>query len=245
MKAKRKAQGELAAASNEQAKVDLAKKVSRSAMEYFRDTPPDFNQTADVELCVDGERLPAHSQFLANQSRFMLKLFEDLETSFSKTAKFVVPEQTLATFKAEDVRLFLEQVYDFSNKPLKSAEEAHQLSLLAELFDSPKLRKRCVCYLEDNASSFLIAQVHENGCLKWLLFAEKYGISQLLQECVDFTADNYDDVKGDGRMKELRSNTLVKILDCMHVHTADVTLRLEASLKSQAQLQKQVNCGYY
>ena len=69
--------------------------------------PPEFVRNADVELCVSGKRLPAHSQFLASQLRFMAMMFEDLAVSSSKADKFVVSEETLERFTAEGIMRFL------------------------------------------------------------------------------------------------------------------------------------------
>ena len=58
------------------------------------DMPLEFVKSADVELGIGGNGLPAHSQFLPSQSRFMAKMFEDLDVSFSRSDKFTVSRRS-------------------------------------------------------------------------------------------------------------------------------------------------------
>ena len=83
---------------------------------------------------------------------------------------------------------FLSQVYNYGNEPIQTATQAYELFLLAELFDADKLRRSCSTFLSDNAHTILLANVLEEGALKWLLFAEKYGIAQLRAACIGFVS---------------------------------------------------------
>ena len=69
-----KAAKRMAADASEDQQVSRAEGLVAPVEGYFRDMPPEFIRSADVELCVSGKRLPAHSQFLASQSRFMAKM---------------------------------------------------------------------------------------------------------------------------------------------------------------------------
>lgn len=194
---------------------DPAKPQASSVEGYFQDMPSEFIEIADVELCIGGKRLPAHSQFLASQSRFMAKMFEDLQVFPSKTERFIVPEEILAGFTISDVVRFLSQVYNFGNQPIRSATEAHQLFLLAELFGSEKLKKSCTTFLSCNANTFLQANVMEEGVLKWFLFAEKYDLALLRQTCITFVAANYQSIKADERLKLLPSSALLGVMSLL------------------------------
>ncbi|KAK9866046.1 hypothetical protein WJX84_008175 [Apatococcus fuscideae] len=74
---------------------------------YFEFAPEGFVDSADVILEVEGQRLPAHSQFLASQSRFMDNMVKDLGGNFSRSEQIIVPASMLSNYKAQDVQAFL------------------------------------------------------------------------------------------------------------------------------------------
>ena len=182
---------------------------------YFEFAPEGFVDSADVILEVEGQRLPAHSQFLASQSRFMDNMVKDLGGNFSRSEQIIVPASMLSNYKAQDVQAFLCQVYSFSSKPPNSAEEAYHLFHLADLFDSPKLMKGCVDYLDAQPNGMFKATTDGEGVLKWAVLAERFGFRDLGQRAIKYIAENYVVLESDARLSDLSTASLLMLTQCL------------------------------
>lgn len=185
-----------------------------TAFPYFKFAPEGFADTADVKLVVGGQSLPAHSQFLASQSRFIHNMLQDLSIcgmGGTEKEQLVIPASMLSDFTVQDVQTFLCQVYNFSNQEPRSVAEAHQLLKLADRFDSVKLLKSCADYLRLRQNVLFQATTKEEGALKWALLAEEHGFDDILREALKFIASNYAILQSDSRLGQLRSTTLLQL----------------------------------
>lgn len=136
--------------------------------EYFQHCPEGFAETADVLLVVGNEELPAHSQFLASQSRFFNNMLADLNHRdpsrhiAADHARLRTPPELLSRYSKPDVVAFLQQVYAFGQLDIRSCEQAYALFQFADIFDSPALMAKCCSYLE-KTSNFLQATTGRSG----------------------------------------------------------------------------------
>ncbi|KAK9833913.1 hypothetical protein WJX74_009780 [Apatococcus lobatus] len=178
---------------------------------YFESAPPGFADSADVILEVEDERLPAHSQFLASQSRFMTNILKDLGNSVSRSEQIVVPAAMLTAFKVQDIQSFLCQVYNFNSLPPQSAEEAQQLFRLADLFDSPKLMERCVDYLAAQPEGMFKPTTEETGVLKWAIVSERYALHDLEDQAISYIAQQFKLLHQDARLSQLSARSLLRL----------------------------------
>lgn len=186
-------------------------KYRMTVFPYFESAPHGFAESADTVLEVEDQRLPAHSQFLASQSRFMSNMLKDLGSSLSRAEQIVVPAAMLSSFKVQDVVHFLSHVYNFCNEKPQSAEEAYQVFRLADLFDSPKLMKVCVDYLGAQPNGMLKPTIEESGALKWALLSEQYALQELQDQSIAFIAQNFDVLQYDTRLGQLSRESLLKL----------------------------------
>ena len=112
----------------------MTRSVCRDEGASYVDLWPDnFIDLADVYLVVEGEKLPAHSQFLASTSAVMHKLLHDCP-AYSKQQPLVL-QDAVKDYGAADMQTFLQHVY--TNKKVAKAEEAVQLLMAADRFDCP------------------------------------------------------------------------------------------------------------
>ena len=203
---------------------------------HFLGAPVEFCNNADVEFHADTKILPAHSQILASRSHFLAKMFQDLKISFSRSSKFVVPEETLAGFTSAHLEQFLVRVYRADPPPIRSPMEAYELYRLADLFDSPTVRAAGSSYLVANAGSFLQATPAEPGVLKWFLIAEKYGMAELSKACLVFTAKHYGRLLPDARLQLLPSSTLIKLTSLIYLRIPSSQREVSANQVSEPQV---------
>ena len=194
-----------------------------ASLPYFAFAPDGFADTADVILEVESQRLPAHSQFLASQSKFMHNILQDLGRSrktFTDEEQLVIPASMLSDFTAQDVEAFLCQVYDFSHNQPRTVAQAHQLFRLADRFDSTKLLKRCVDFLCSQHDALFKPTTQEDGALKWALLAEQYGLDEILERVLKYIACNFCILQSDPRLGQLRAATLLQLAQQLHVMTS-------------------------
>ncbi len=179
--------------------------VGMTSHTWFELVTGGFEESADVVLEVEGQSLPAHSQFLASQSHFFQNMLKDLSNDLRPSQKIIVPASMLSSFKLQDVTTFLHQVYNCCSKAPESGAEAHELYRLADCFDAPKLMKNCLDYLMAQIEADLLfkGSTEEDGVLKWVLFAKQYGLADLEREAIAFIVNGFADVSSDDRLPDL------------------------------------------
>ena len=107
-------------------------------------------------------------------------------------------------------------------QPISSTRLGVELLALAEHFDSPKLRTACGNFLERSAGSSLedktiaFGDCADSGhVVKWLLFAEKNGLSLFCEACITFTAQQWGKIRDDQRVLQLSTNTMVEVINAL------------------------------
>ena len=178
---------------------------------YFEFTLAGFAGTADVLLEVEGQNLPAHSQFLACQSQFMHNMLQDLsEPQRACTAQhlLVIPADMLSAFSISDLQAFLCQIYNFSRRQPSSMEEAYQLFKLADQSNSPRLMQFCADYLDAQPDSIFQNTTEEAGALKIALLADKHGLDDLLTRAIRYIAKNFGALQSDFHLHNYNQHRL-------------------------------------
>ena len=162
-------------ASNYGNRQDCAKAQALPVENYFQDMRREFVDIADVELCIGGKRLPAHSQFLASQSRFMARMIEDLQVLLAKPTSSLflrrplgflsvtlcaswVRSTTSATIKLSQPQRHTSSFCWQSCLILKSSRSPAQLSCQAmqTLFCRPMFWRRGFLFAEKDDLAFFV-----------------------------------------------------------------------------------------
>lgn len=178
-------------------------------LKYIEDLPQDFIESADVIFTIADKKYPAHSQILRMQSKIISDLINSIGNDIINSKNpFIISQDMLSNFTPEDVELFLSQIYNFSNTPIISEDQAHKLFVIADMFESSKIMKRCVNYFSSNDKDFL--QI--NNIFKWMDISEKFNIENLKTHCMRFIAENYLILNNEDISKNVSKNTYNKIL---------------------------------
>ena len=183
---------------------------------HLASCPDNFEDFADVVFVVGGQRLPAHSQYLAATSKLMQTLLHDAHT-FSKQQPLILDQQ-LRAFSQEDLQTFVVHVY--LNPEVDSAAAAEALLEVADLFDASKLMEKAVAYLEENSVEFCSVEsifASPDDILHWLMLAEYYKLPSLLKRCANHAAICYRDVCTHPNFDQLEGTALKAILQGMHL----------------------------
>ncbi len=184
---------------------------------WFELASAGFQESADVSLEVEGQLLPAHSQFLAYQSRFFENMLKDLGDELRPAETIKVPASMLSSFTRQDVEAFLCQVYNCCSRAPESVEQAHEMYRLADCFDAPKLMKTCVDYLMAQSDGLFKDSSEEDGVLKWVLLAQQYGLADLQRRAVAFIVNSSCNLPSDARLPELSPAVLLQLVQAYSV----------------------------
>lgn len=110
--------------------------------DYIQDLSQDFIESADVIFEIDGKKYPAHSQILRMQSKIISNLINSIGNDvINSNNPFIISQEMLSNFTKEDIESFLSQIYNFSNEPIVSEDQAHKLFVIADMFESSKIMK--------------------------------------------------------------------------------------------------------
>lgn len=180
---------------------------------HLASCPDTFEDLADVLFVVGGQRMPAHSQFLAAASKMMQSLMSDSQT-FSKEQPLVLDQQ-LQGFSEADLQTFLNHVY--LNSEIASPAAADAILKLADLFDASKLMEKAITYLEEVPGGNMFAT--SDDVMHWLLLAERFKLASFLMRCANHAAIRYKDVCGDPRFKQLGPAALQAIVQGVYLLT--------------------------
>ena len=180
-------------------------------LSYLGNCLPGFADLADVLLQVDGKRLPAHSQFLASQSRLFEGLLQDTDGTFCKRAPLVI-STPLQHYREIDVLTFLRHIY--KDQQLQSEQEAWELLPIADQFDSPSLTEKAVTVIEAAQGTSLFSNANNNkDVFDWWHLAERFNLHSFKSRCVQAVAQRFEMMQHDKRMLELQPQAAV---DLMH-----------------------------
>lgn len=172
-----------------------------------------FEDFEDVLFVVGGQRLPAHSQYLASHSKLMQTLLRDSQ-AFSRDQPLVLDQQ-LQGFSPEDLQTFINHVY--LSSLIKSSAEALALLRVADLFDASKLMGVAVSYLETASGDDMFST--NEGIVRWLLLAERFDMPAFLKKCANHAAIHYQDVSADPSFNQLGVAALKAVLKSVHMLT--------------------------
>ena len=182
---------------------------------HLKECPENFEDFSDIIMVVGGQRIPAHSQYLAGHSKLMQNLMRD-SLPFSKVKPLILDQQ-LQGFAACDLQSFLNQVY--LSPVITSATEAHALLRLADFFEAAKLMAKAVAYLEEAATDDLSAS--DDAVLTWLLLAERFNLKSVMKRSSNLAAIQYAKVCQDARFSQLGVAALKAVVANLHT-LADV-----------------------
>ena len=181
-----------------------------SRWSYLVSCPDNFEDFADVVFVIGNERMPAHSQYLAGQSKLMQNLMREA-SAFSKDRPLVLDHQ-LQSFAIEDLRTFLNHVYVSS--AIGSASEAYALIKVADMFDATKLMTKAITYLEKESDDLLVSK---ESIVRWLLLAERFALASFMTKCANQAALMYSEVKTDAQFNELGPSALKAVMEGLHL----------------------------
>ena len=188
--------------------------VSRpNDLSYLGNCPPGFADLADVLLQVDDKQLPAHSQFLASQSRLFEGLLRDTGGTFCKREPLVI-STPLQSYRKIDVLTFLRHVY--KDQQLQSEQEAWELLPIADQFDSPSLTEKAVTVIEAAQGTSLFSNANNNkDVLDWWHLAERFNLHSFKSRCVRAVAQRFEVMQHDKRMLELQPQAAVDLMQAI------------------------------
>ncbi len=180
-------------------------------LSYLGNCPRGF--MADVVLAVNKKKLPAHSQFLASQSRLLEGLLQDTNSTFSKQTPLVI-STPLEGYKESDVLTFLRHVY--KDQPVQSEQEALSLLQIADQFDSPGLTEKAVMVLEAaQGNSLFSSRSSGKDVLDWLHVAERFNLSSFKIRCIRAVAQQFEVLQHDKRLLQLQPATAVELMQAI------------------------------
>ena len=166
---------------------------------------------ADVVLVVNGRRFPAHSQFLASQSRLLESLLQDTGSTFSKMQPLVICSP-LQGYQEADALTFLRHVY--KDQPLQSEEEAWNLLQIADQFDSPSLTGKAVVVIEAAQGDNLFINSRKD-VIEWWHMAEHFSLCSFKSRCVRAVAQRFETLQHDSRLLQLKPEAAVELMQAL------------------------------
>ncbi len=168
---------------------------------------------ADVLLLVAGEQLPAHSQFLASQSRLFEGLLQDTGGTFNKTKPLVI-SAPLQGYRSSDVLTFLRHVY--KDQQLQSEQEAWDLLPVADQFDSPSLTEKALVIIEQSQGTSFFSNANSNkDALYWWQLAKRFNLHSFKLRCIQAVAQRFDVLQHDKRLLELQPQAAVHLMQAI------------------------------
>ncbi len=173
----------------------------------------DYIELADVELLVEGTRLPAHSQILAMHSKFVRGLL--LDTGPRSWQDPVVIESCLEGHSLVVVKVFLTAAYRQGSLTFPSVQVAWQVCLLVDHLDCPKMLQQCQEHLSGIMDSAQLSTSKE--ALEWILTADKLGLDNLKELCAQRIASDYDTLQQEPHLQQLPAAILLVIMRHMSV----------------------------
>ena len=186
---------------------------------YLGSCPSGFVDMADVVLVVNGKRLPAHSQFLASQSRLFESLLKDTGSTFSKVEPLII-SSPLQTYREVDVVTFLRHVY--KDQPLQSEQEAWDLLPIADQFDSPSLCGKAVLVIEAAQGNSLFSNSSKD-VIAWWQLADRFNLHSFKSRCVKAVAQQFETLQHDARLLELKPAAAVELMQALQQVLQDRT----------------------
>lgn len=172
---------------------------------YMKNLPENFFEHADINIIFSNIKFPVHSQFLRLQSKLMENLLTDVGKNIDMPCDLSI--DNLKNITIENLELFLSQVYNFSNDPINNEFQARDLFIVADLFESTKIMKRCIEYFKQKNKSFLKIE----NVIEYLQISEKFNIDDFYDDCIRFVADNF--VLLEKYLTDVTKETCIRIVE--------------------------------
>ena len=124
--------------------------TTSSDFPYLTDTTPFFHELTDVQLVIStGEKLPAHSAYLAAHSSVFSGM---LETHFASDSQSTSPATIpLPDCSLQEAQKFLCYLYAIPTDAQLTPESARAIVKLAHKFDVQMALKQCDAFLAQHA----------------------------------------------------------------------------------------------
>ena len=178
-------------------------------LSYLGKCPAGFVAMADVVFEIAGKRLPAHSQFLASQSRLIQGLLQD--TGPISQQNPLILSSALQGHSLEGVLTFLQHTY--KDLPLTTEKEAWDLLPIADQFDSPSLTDKAVSVIESSHGfNFFDQPCNGKDALDWWQLAERFGLLDFKARCIEAVARHFEALQHDDRLLQLSPSAAVELM---------------------------------
>lgn len=174
---------------------------------------------ADVIIMISGKKLPAHSQFLASQSRLFESLMRATDNTFSKAEPLTI-STPLEGYQEADVMTFLRHVY--KQQPLQSEKEAWGLLPIADQFDSPSLTGKAIEIIEAAQGDSLFSH-SDKDVLDWWHLAERFNLQSFKARCVTAVAQHFETLQHDARLLQLKPAAALALMKALQQVVQDRT----------------------
>ena len=181
---------------------------------HLHGCPENFAELADVILVAGDTRFPAHSHYLAAQSRVVREML--LDTNPVSWRNPLVLDSVLQPHSVATVSALLQGAYHQGavSAQLQSSREAWDLYRLADCLDCPVILQQCKEYMNDNSAAALL-QESPTACLQWFVIADEQQLEGLKSKCADVIAGNWSELSESADALHLAPENLRYIMDKM------------------------------